>query len=73
MLTFVLMPGSDDMDAYTNARRDGRLDRLVELNDPARFPRLFVPENRFDFAHLNGATAHECTRLLVHEIRALDD
>jgi len=43
----------------------GVLPHLIALDDPHRYPELFLPENRFDKFHVNEAGAREMTRAIA--------
>ena len=42
-----------------------------EFDDPAQYPRLYLPELHYDPGHLNEAGAHEFTELLAQRLAEL--
>lgn len=49
----------------------GELPRLIDLQDPDRFPALYDPHNRYDTDHMNTAGAELLSRLLGRRLAAV--
>ena len=49
------------------AHQKGYIPILLPFNQPAKFPALYAPENRYDWYHLNHKGAEEFTQLLADE------
>ncbi|GAB4302919.1 MAG: hypothetical protein Fur0025_43940 [Oscillatoriaceae cyanobacterium] len=49
------------------AHQKGYIPILLPFNQPAKFPNLYAPENRYDWYHLNHQGAEQFTQLLANE------
>jgi hypothetical protein len=59
----------DELVKLVRARTDAE---LVDLNDPERYPELFLQENRFDTNHMNRSGAELFSRLLAARFAELE-
>ncbi|MBL8857702.1 MAG: hypothetical protein JNL28_04235 [Planctomycetes bacterium] len=70
-LVRLLPPGSTGQPEALELARTGAYAHTLDYNDPARFPRFFELEWRFDEHHLNRAGAQELSRLIGIDLAPL--
>lgn len=70
---FVAVPGARARATVYSLVDEGRVEGLLDFNDPARYPELFTPESRFDRNHLTRESAARFSRTFAAALaRRLD-
>ncbi len=64
---FVIQPTLDDRSVTLAAHHRGDIEVLLRYDNPALYPGLYNPKNRWDESHLNPAGAELFTRLIARD------
>ncbi len=70
-LVRILPPGSEGQPEALELGRRGSFPKLLDYNDPARFPAYFQLDWRFDLHHLNRAGAEDLSRRIAADLAPL--
>ncbi|MEL6552313.1 MAG: hypothetical protein AAFQ63_02440 [Cyanobacteria bacterium J06621_11] len=64
---FIEPPSLEPSRDFQIALQNGNIDTLLAYKDPARFPQLYQPDQRYDADHLTKLAAREFSQLLAED------
>ena len=64
---FIEPPSLDKDRDFQIALQNGNIDSLLAYKDPARFPQLYQPSQRYDADHLTESASYEFSQLLAKD------